>query len=525
MTRSAIAVAPRALGADLAGTAASVVMLVVLVTLLAWPLADVFIVGLLVVPPPPAVIANTLAAAVAAMLGALGMAGILAAAVRFDAPGREGLVAIGRAGMLVPPFVVPLGLLVLVGRDRLGLTTIAVAQAFAFLPHAFALVMRALAGVSAEAEQAAELLGASHWTVLRRVTLGLARPGLAAAALVVLGLCLADVTSPLLAGGQGLVPAEGRRMVLAGFVVMAGAHWPAAMNAGAVALAVLTVAVALAGRTWRYVTAPLVLTTVPRAGMRPLSSIRAGLATIAWLVMAALVTLWAAVPIASLIAAGGGWHLSLAHWTGSPGVGRPLVHSLVLGLGVAVVGTLLALAVAWLAERRRGGAAGAMTALARLPVAVAGLVGGVGYLQAFGAHGDAFLLVVLLVAAWELPVMLRVAGNALARSDRSREQAALTLGAGPVTTLRRVVLPALNPAVLWLLCHGFAAGVAAVGTVVILAEQVGLELGVMQMLVSASTGSLGAACAVATVLLAIAGGATRLGRAVAGRESVPTLLA
>jgi ABC-type sulfate transport system permease component len=94
-----------------------------------------------------------------------------------------------------------------------------------------------------------------------------------------------------------------------------------------------------------------------------------------------------------------------------------------------------------------------------------------------------------------------------------------------VTTLRRVVLPALTPAVVWLLCHGFAAAVAAVGTVVIFAEPLGLPLGTLHMLVSASTGSVGAACAVATVLLALAGGATLLGRAAAGRESIPTLLA
>jgi ABC-type Fe3+ transport system permease subunit len=52
---------------------------------------------------------------------------------------------------------VPLAILVLASRDggrRLGLTAIVLAQTFAFLPHAFALVMRALAGVSAEAEQA-----------------------------------------------------------------------------------------------------------------------------------------------------------------------------------------------------------------------------------------------------------------------------------------------------------------------------------------------------------------------------------
>jgi ABC-type sulfate transport system permease component len=88
-----------------------------------------------------------------------------------------------------------------------------------------------------------------------------------------------------------------------------------------------------------------------------------------------------------------------------------------------------------------------------------------------------------------------------------------------------VVLPTLTPAVVWLLCHGFAAGITALGTVVVFAEPLALPLGAVHMLISASTGGVGAACAVATVLLALAGGATLLGRAAAGRESIPTLLA
>src|SRR2546423_4749416 len=70
----------------------------------------------------------------------------------------------------------------------------------------------------------------------------------------------------------------------------------------------------------------------------------------------------------------------------------------------------------------------------------------------FDRAGHPLAFAVLLVVAWELPLMLRVAGNVLARSDRSREQAALTLGADPVTTLRRGAAPALSPAALSLLC-------------------------------------------------------------------------
>ena len=45
------------------------------------------------------------------------------------------------------------------------------------------------------------------------------------------------------------------------------------------------------------------------------------------------------------------------------------------------------------------------------------------------------------------------------------------------------------------------------------------------MLALAASGAPGAACAVATVLLVLAGGAVWPGRAIAGRERIPTLLA
>jgi len=521
MARSATLTA-RPGGADFTGACASVLVLAVLLAVIVWPLAGLFVVGLQTAPPPAVVVLNTLAVSVAAALAALVMAAILVAAVRAEIPGRERLVAICRAGVFVPSFVVALAVLAIAGRERMGLPALALAQAFAFLPHAFALIMRALAAVAAEAEQAAELLGASRWTIFRRVTLGLAGPGVAVAALVVLGLCLADVATPLLAGGQQPMVVE--TLVLAGRVVTARDTFApdSVMRSAAVALSALTIAVAVAGRTWRYTTAPLAPAILPRAGLGHASAARGALTLFAWLIGAALVALWAAVPLTSLVHAGG---VSLAHWRGLREAAIPLASSVLLGVLVAIAGTVLAVAVAWLAERRRGRAAGLTTVLARVPVAVPGLAASVGYLG-FDITDAGYDFIVLLVAVWELPLMLRVAGNVLARSDRSREQAALTLGARPVTTLRRVVLPGLSPAVVWLLAHGFVAGVTAVGTVVVLAGWVReREFGVTHMLDSASTGSVGVACAVATVLLALAGGATLLGRAAAGRDSIPTLLA
>jgi len=522
MADSAVAVDPRPISATLVGTAAAAITVLALAVLVAWPLLALLGHGLLT-PPPVAIVVTTLGVALASTLGALILAAVMAVAVRGGMPGSRHVLAIGRAGLLLPPFVVPLAILVLATRDggilpgRPGPTAIVLAQTFAFLPHAFALVMRALAGVSAEAEQAAELLGASRWTVLRRVTLALSRPGLVSAACVVLGLCLADVATPLLLGGP-------QPLVLAALVAdatLAGTPWAVAVG-GAVALAVLTLGVALAGRTWREAGAPVPLGATQRVGLSPGAAGRAILAAVAWALVVVLPALWVTVPIASLLGDG---PLSFRHWARLFGPSaRPLIDSVALGVATAVVGALLAFAVAWVVERRRGSMAAAAM-LARAPVAVAGVVGAVGYLAAFGSPAGDLTLVALLVAAWQLPLLTRVAGEVLAGSDRAREQAALSLGADRLTTWRRVLLPALNPAAVWMVAHGFAAGITAVGTVVVAAGQGRLPLAVTHMLASASTGSVGAACAVATVLLALAGGATLLGRAVAGRETIPTLLA
>jgi iron(III) transport system permease protein len=500
------------------------VTLMGLVALLIWPLVPLLGLGFVSPPPPLAVIGFTMAVAAASTLGALGLASIVAAAVRAGAFGGKVLLGICRVGLLLPPFVVPVALLALAGHGALngGLgeaplgraAAIVVAQTFAFLPLAFALVMRALADVSAEAEQAAELLGASRWTVLHRVTLGLARPRLISAAFVVLGLCLADVATPLLLGAE--------HRMLAAYVVTP-ADTIATWASGALALSVLTLAVALAGRTWRDTAVPLALRGASAVGLKPTPAARRILTTLAWLIAGAVLVLWVTVPLASLLEPRRG--LTLEHWTSVFSPPRPLGHTLLLGLGVAFVGTALALVIAAVAARGRDVTASVIIWLTRVPVAIPGVVAGLGYLMVFGVpHGDLALLA-LLVAAWELPLTLTVAAGVLARTDRAREQAALSLGAGRLTTLRSVVLPALNPAAVWIFAHGFATGLTAVGTVIVIAERSRLDLGVTDMLRLASLGSSSAACAFATTLVALAGAATLLGRAVAGRESIPTLLA
>jgi iron(III) transport system permease protein len=522
MADSAVALAPRSL--NVVSAAGVVVAVAALAALLLWPPIAMLAHGIAV--PPQAIVVSTIAIAVSSTLGILVIAGMLAAAVRARLPGSGIVRAVCRAGLCVPPFVAPVALLALAGSGalyggfadaRLGQPgAIVVAQIFAFLPAAFALVMRALAAVSAEAEQAAELLGASRWTVRRRVTLGLARPGLISAACVVLGLCLADVATGVLFGAQD--------WLLAVYIVTP-ADSPATWTGGALLLSALTLTVALAGRTWRVTGVPISGGTSAAAGLTSTAAARAIVAPLSWLITAALVVLWVTVPAASLIGTRPGWHLTLEHWGAVGHSTAALANSLLLGLGVAIVGTILALLAGIVIGRGRGITASVTTLLTRVPVVIPGVVAGLGYLLAFGApHGDLALLV-LVVAAWELPVTASVAAGVLARSDRAREQAALSLGAGRFMTLRRIVLPSLMPATAWIVGYGFASGLTAVATVIAIISRGRLDLGVADMLLFAVVGPAGPACAIATGLVVIAAGVRWVAGAAAGRESIPTLLA
>src|SRR5207253_1791870 len=77
-----------------------------------------------------------------------------------------------------------------------------VSQVFTFLPQGYILLVNVLGAIDVSLEEAAENLGAGPLTTLRRVTLSLARPGLASAALIVFILCMTDFGNPILIGGR-----------------------------------------------------------------------------------------------------------------------------------------------------------------------------------------------------------------------------------------------------------------------------------------------------------------------------------
>jgi iron(III) transport system permease protein len=109
---------------------------------------------------------------------------------------------------------------------------------------------------------------------------------------------------------------------------------------------------------------------------------------------------------------------------------------------------------------------------AMLSFAIPGTVVGVSYILAFNVPpieitGGALILVICFVFR-NMTVGVRSGMATLAQIDKSLDEASLTLGARSFTTLRRVMLPLLRPAVVASLIYAFVRAMTAVSAVIFL---------------------------------------------------------
>ena len=230
MARSLAARAPTRLASgDAAVAATAAAILVLLLTFVAWPVVRVLALSLAGADGVTLahyesffgtwrllrILVNSLVVSLTSTLITVAIAVVLAYAVtRTTVPGKRFLSLMSLIPLIAPPFLVSLAFILLFGRNGVvtralglewsiyGFHGIVLAQVFTFLPQAYILLANVLGNMDVALEEAAENLGAGPLTTLRRVTLALARPGLAAAGLVVFILCMTDFGNPILIGGR-----------------------------------------------------------------------------------------------------------------------------------------------------------------------------------------------------------------------------------------------------------------------------------------------------------------------------------
>src|SRR5215204_184210 len=189
------------------------------------------------------------------------------------------------------------------------------------------------------------------------------------------------------------------------------------------------------------------------------------------------------LPIAALIfeSMNGGWE---GFWDAvtSPEAVAALKLTLATSIAVALINAVLGTITAWVLVRDSFRGKALVNAVIDLPFALPTIVAGLTLLALYGPQGPvgvdvaysrtAIGLALLFVT---LPFVIRTVQPVLLELDREMEEAAASLGAGPMSIFRRIVFPNLLPAILSGIALAFARAVGEFGAVVLISGNLPFE--------------------------------------------------
>ena len=186
------------------------------------------------------------------------------------------------------------------------------------------------------------------------------------------------------------------------------------------------------------------------------------------------------LPLAALLsgAAKGG---PTAFWSevSSPEAVAALKLTLIASAIVVAINAVTGTLIAWVLVRDEFSCKRIVNALIDLPFALPTVVAGVVLLALYGKGGPTGIDVTFTRAAVglallfvTLPFVVRSVQPVLLELDREVEEAAASLGASDATTFRRIVLPALRPAILSGAALAFARSVGEIGSLLLIVGKV-----------------------------------------------------
>ncbi|MBV9113119.1 MAG: iron ABC transporter permease [Hyphomicrobiales bacterium] len=424
----------------------------------------------------------TLSAAVIGTAGALIIGTSLAwLAIRTDVPGRTFLENIAILPMFVPPLVGAFAWDILAS-PRSGIINIALRSiglegglniysfggigfvfAIYYAPYVHLFVAAALRNIDPVHEEAAAMCGASRWRCLLQITLPLVSPALLSSGLLVFVLLIELFAIPAILGEPGNL-----HFISVRIWEMVGFTPPKVNQASALGVLMLVITVTLVLIQYR-VLGKRSFTTVSGKGLRPdlvtLGAARWPLALLGFgyilfvvlMPYAALLfialrknlfyaTLGALVDIRQISLDQFGLAFS------DPVVRASFVNSLLVSFGTVAIGSVIYFTVAYVVHRTRLAGRRALDLIAVLPVAIPGLIIGLGYLWTWislpiGIYGTLWIIILAYVSQFS-PQGVRAISGSLMQIDPELEESSRLCGAGLAYTLRRIVVPLAWPGIL-----------------------------------------------------------------------------
>jgi len=389
-----------------------------------------------------------------------------------------------------------------------GAPGIVMAECFAVFPHALMILVTALSLADARLYEAANALGTSTRRKFFTITLPGAKYGLISAALVSFTLVMTDFGIPKVIGGNfNMLATDVFKLVIGQQDFQRGA---------VVGLLLLTPAVLTFVIDWlvqRKQTSMLTARAVP---YRPARAPLFDTAMTAYSVLvSALMLLMLGMAVFASFAAFWPYDLSitLRHYTMGlvdAEVGDAFVNSLELSAGTALFGTIIVFTGAYMLEKTRGLDAlrPIVRLLAMLPMAVPGLVLGLGYIFFFNLPGNPLnglyqtlpLLVLCTIVHFYTTGHL-TAVTALKALDAEFESVSASLKVPFFKTFWRVTLPICTPTLLDIARYFFINAMTTISAVVFLYSP-STKVASIAILNLDEAGEAGAAAACAVLITA-----------------------
>ena len=425
---------------------------------------------------------------------------------RYDFAGKKILSVLILIPLILPPFVGAVGVKEMLGVDgslnalliHWGIMDaarpfdwlaegrfagIVIMNALHLYPILYMNIAAALANLDPAMEQAAQNLGCPPWRRFWKITFPLALPGVFAGSSIVFIWSFTELGVPLVFDFARVAPVQ----VYDGIKDLGGNPLPYAI------VAIMLVISAAVFALSKLVLGRSPLGTAPRPKGRSNDIALKGAKS--WLVTAMFVAIFliASVPHMGVIflSIAGDWYqtiipesLSLRHY--NEALGNSLVvpsikNSLYYASMATLIDLVLGLAIAWVVVRSKIRGRGLLDAMVMLPLAVPGLVMAFGYLALsqpgkpfailVGADGNPALLLIVAYAFRRLPYIVRSAVAGLQQSNPVLEEAARSMGATPLRTLRKISIPLIGANLAAGAILAFAFAMLEVSDSLILAQQ------------------------------------------------------
>jgi iron(III) transport system permease protein len=454
------------------------------------------------------------------------------AVARTDMPGKTLVRMLTFGAFLTPPYLGALAWIFLAGPNAGWLNAAYVAltgaekgifNIFSFpglvfiiaiysYPYIFVFTTAALETMSSEMEEAANILGAGLWRTILFVTLPLALPAIVGGAIITFLEAIAVFGSPAMIA----IPA---RYNVVTTQLLEFFSYPVRVEvAAAYAMPLLAITVLLYLLQQRLMGGRGYVTVTGKGGARaPIA-----LGSLRWALFGgsmAICALSVILPLAVIAEAafaktwGTGFHtdnLTLDNFRfvlyEHQSASHSIVNSLVYAAAAASFALVLALAIAYIVQRRLMPFGGVLSFLCLAPFVVPGIVLAIGFYAAyaswpFALYGTAAIMILAFTTRF-LPIAYANASAAIRGLNPELEDAVRILGGGRVTAVRCVVAPLLKGSLVgaWLLV--FIPGTRELSTALFL---YGPNTRVMSVMLLSLTdeGALEPAAALGLLLLAV----------------------